>query len=314
MPAPALRVVAVVVAAALCVLSGCRRTPELRPRLILHGEPVGDDFWLDAPYIAAVKVLSVEPQGSLAPLFQGGPKTLQLVKFVVTVENVIKGNLPERTIAFFFFTKRDQNPEYVLYPGRRYITSLRKEGAVWRSWADATQLKSEVHSGSHNQADLPLDRGPGGAIAYILLTPGTDCDLTTFKDNLFVDRFLPPHMDPRYISKLLGKLQLHPDAKLRYNACFAASTMLEYRPTCLDAALKSPDAEIRESAEFRIKQTEAEAEVARQAPFDRFRVDWITYMTQTFEVQTEDTRPEVRKAACENLRTLAPRESFRNCR
>ena len=120
---------------ALASLSGCRRAPELKPRLILQGEPVGNGFWLAAPHVAAVKIVRADLVGARESMFQGGPKVLQLIRFSANVENVIKGNLPEKTIAFFFFVKTDQNPYYYLYPGKRYIVSLRNEGGVLRSWA-----------------------------------------------------------------------------------------------------------------------------------------------------------------------------------
>jgi hypothetical protein len=141
-------------------VSGCNRAPELRPRLILQAEPVGDEFWLAAPYIVAVKIIRADLQGSREPIYQGGPKTLQLMKFDALVENVLQGDLPNnQAISFFFFANADQNPTYYLDPGKRYIVALRSEGGILRSFADATQLKIEIHSGSHNQRDLPLESG-----------------------------------------------------------------------------------------------------------------------------------------------------------
>ena len=163
------RLIAVV--AILSCLTGCRRVPQLRPRLILQGEPVGNAFWLAAPYVLAVKIVRAELQGSREPIFQGGPRTLQLVKFTADVENRIKGDLPDKIITFFFFAKVDQNPDYYLHPGRRYIVSLRNEGGVLRSWADASQLHISVHSGSHNQQDLPLELGPAAAHYLHSLNP-----------------------------------------------------------------------------------------------------------------------------------------------
>ena len=120
--------IAVIVGVVVSPAVGRGQTPGLRPRLILQGENVGNEFWLAAPYILAVKIISATLDGSPEPIFEGGPKTLQLVRFVADVENVIKGELSDKRITFFFFVKVDQNPRYYLDPGKRYIVSLRHEG------------------------------------------------------------------------------------------------------------------------------------------------------------------------------------------
>ena len=116
-------------------LAGCGRAPQLEPRLILQAEPVGSDFWLSAPYVLVVKIVSYEIQGSRRPVYRGGEPTLQLVRFVADVENVIKGDLADKRVAFFFFAKTDQGSTYFLDTGKRYIVSLRREGGILRSFA-----------------------------------------------------------------------------------------------------------------------------------------------------------------------------------
>lgn len=74
----------IVAAVVLSSLTGCR-APELRPRLILQGEPIGGDFWLEAPFVLVVKIVRADLHGPPESIFQGGPKTLQLVKFVATL-------------------------------------------------------------------------------------------------------------------------------------------------------------------------------------------------------------------------------------
>lgn len=248
MPTTVTRLVASIIV--LGSLAGCHRAPELRPRLILQGENVGNEFWLAAPYVAAVKIVHADLQGPPEPIFQGGPRTLQLVRFVANVENMIKGDLPTKTITFFFFAKLDQNPPYFLDPGKRYIVSLRNEGGVLRSWADASQLKIWVHSGSHNQKDLPLDLGPAATIAYILLTPGADCDLREFGNTVGWASYSASYSygDPAYLNERLKELQRSPDRALRDSACLATATMFWIRPKCLERALDSPDDSVRRAA------------------------------------------------------------------
>lgn len=302
----------VAAATILGALAGCSRAPKLTPRLILQTDQVGQDFWLAAPYVLAVKITKAELLGRPEPIFDGGPKTLQLIRFAANVENVIKGDLPDKTIAFFFFVKLDQNPPYYLYPGRRYIISLRREGTVLRSWADATQLKIDVFSGSHRQKDLPLDRGPVDAITYILLTPGEDCDLTVFSNRL--EWPLLHDSNPMYISDLLKQLQLHSNPRVRDSACLAEAQMFGYHPACLDRAVSSPDPSIRRAAKGLLQQAEANGKRLLENPFWMFPTPWTDNMVQWFELYTEDVRPEVRRTACDALRLVAPHQSFKNCK
>jgi len=300
---------ATVLVVAVC-LTGCRQS--LRPRLILQGEPVGDDFWLAAPYVAAVRVVDAQSEGSPEPVFPGGPKTLQLVRFSADVENAIKGDLKRKNITFFFFAKLDQNPNYYLHPGKRYIVSLRDEAGTLRSWADATQLKMEIYSGSHDQTSLPLDLGPAATIAYIRLTPGMDCNLQVFADTL---GWPNTYGGAGYVSDLLGRLQQHPDRYLRDSACLSAASMFGHQPRCLDQVLQSPDERMRNDASKRIGAKDAGSLLGRlrNEPLTLFPNPWADYILQMFQIYTGDRRPEVRRAACVALRNFAPGRNVEAC-
>jgi hypothetical protein len=115
-----------VVLAALSLLAGCRHAPELTPRLLGQAD-ARPGFWLDAPYVLVVTIARTEFQGSREPAFKGGPKTLQLVKFTANVENVLKGDLPDKTITFYYFANAVPSPG-ILDPGHRYVVSVRREG------------------------------------------------------------------------------------------------------------------------------------------------------------------------------------------
>jgi hypothetical protein len=297
----------------LCSLTGCG-APELRPRLILKAEPVGKDFWLDAPYILVVKIINANEQGSPQAIFQGGPKTLQLMRYEVNVENLIKGDLPAK-LTFFFFAKLDQKPHYDLLPGGRYIVALRSEGGVLRSWADATQLKIEVHSGSHSQNELPLDRGPETVIAYILLTPGADADLREFRNSLIWSAY----GDPAYVNQRLKQLTLSPDPGLRDSACFTIANSFWIRPKCLEQALGSPDSNTRKTAASFLEDNKNDVDVLgllRTNPTALFPIPppLVDNSLQKLEIYTEDMRPEVRRAACAALHNVAPQRVAEACK
>lgn len=309
---------AIVAVIILGALPACRKreagvmiTADLRPRLVLQEEPVGDDFWLAAPYVLVVKIVSSDLEGPREPIFLGGPKTLQLVKFTANVENTIKGDLPKGTITFFFFAKIDQNPNYYLDPGKRYIVSLRSEGSVLRSWADATQLKIEIRSGSHAQQDLPLDLGPSATITYLLLTPGTDYDPDVFRKSLG----WPPysHAGPRYVHERLVLLQRNSNRLISDSACVASASMFWYRPKCLEEALKSPEGNIREAAVGLSKDNLNLLDRLKANPFFLSPDSWTNYSFQMLEIFAEDVRPDVRKAACASLRNFAPTRAVASC-
>jgi hypothetical protein len=283
----------------------------LRPRLVLHEEPVGDDFWFAAPYVLVVRIISADTAGPRESIYHGGPKTLQLVKFLANVENTIKGNLPDKTITFFFFTKIDQNPNYYLDPGKRYVVSLRSEGDVLRSWADATQLKIEIRSGAHSQQDLPLNLGPSTTIAYLLLTPGTDYDPDVFRRSLA----WPPysHASPEYVQERLMLLQRHSNRLISDSACVASASMFWYHPKCLEGASNSPDGTIRQAATELFRDNFNLLERLKANPFFLSSDSWTNYSFQMLEIFSQDARPDVRKEACLFLRDFAPARAVPTC-
>ena len=303
------------VIAALAVLSclaGCRRVPELTPRLIFQGEPVGNDFWLSAPDVLTIKVVRADSLGSRQPVYPRGPKTLQLVKFTANVENVIKGDLPDKTISFFFYVKTDGKPYYYLDPGKRYIISLRREGDVLRSFADGTQLRIWVHSGFHNQKDLPVNLGPARTIAYILLTPGVDCDLKEFAQFLAFPDY--DYREPAYLNDRLKELQLSSNRMLRDAACLAAARIFSYRPECIKQCLDSSDSNTRSAAAALLEGDDLNLSgLLRNNPSALFPKSWSDYISQMFIIYSEDARPDVREVACASLRAFAPEQAYEHC-
>ena len=296
----------------MSTLAGCR-THHLVPRLILQGEPVGNEFWLAAPYIAAVRMIRSDLQGPREPMFPGGPNSLQLIKFEAEVENQIRGDLGARTITFFFYANLETSPDYYLYPGRRYIVALRREGRVLRSWADATQLRIEIHSGVHSQRDLPVDQGPGVTIAYILLTPGSNCDFEGFANSLPAP--VDAYAAPGYVKRRLELLQSHVNSSIRESACFTAASMFWYQPKCLVELSSSSDPRVREAAMSRLTDTDVDLKARLETnPFQFLPRDWSDYMWQRFEIFTEDRRPAVREAACALLKRLGRPQTATNCK
>jgi hypothetical protein len=298
--------------AAICVFAGCGTAPDLRPRLILAGDPVTPEFyWHAAPYVAVVKVTRADLVGPRQAEYVGGPKTLQLVKFSADVENVIKGDLRAGATSFYYFVKDDERNSFYLDPGERYIVSLRREGSVLRSWTDASQLKIKVFSGVHEQKELPLDGDVKATIQYILLTPGSQCDLRVFAET--IGQGLSYYGNPREDHRYIERLEAHPSRSVREWACIAEASHWWYRPKCLQACLTSPSEPIRKRAAELLNAQDAEYWLKKN-PYFYFSDEWIEYMTQVFELYTKDMRPGVRAAACTQLRVFGEDSADKNCR
>jgi len=185
---------------------------------------------------------------------------------------------------------------------------------VLRSWADATQLRVEVFSGMHDQKELPLTLGPGATIAYILLTPGSDCDVGAFGKRL-TSSTADHYASPAYIGALLARLQAHPNPVLRDSACVAMAQILWFHPTCLSLATDSPDEGVRGLARRLLKNDPGDVEGAlRNDPLSLFPLPWVENISQRLELYTEDMRPGVRNAACTYLRRVLPGRTFQHCR
>jgi hypothetical protein len=295
----------------LAALLACRPVPSLQPRVILHSESVGNEFWLSAPHVLAVTILGAQVKGPR-------DAALVLVKFSARVENVIAGGDVGRNVDFYFFAKTDQRPRYWLDVGHQYIVSLRTEGGVLRSMADATQLALRVYSGRHEQSKIPKNWGPGEAIAYVLLTPGLDCDISTFKRHLepWALDTLASMASLKYIAWLLSELQAHPDKGLRERACLAVVQTFWSQPECLASCLQSSDNEVSQTAKRLVDAPE------RIGVVDRLKNDALSfapsrmeqYVRDRLEMFLFDARPEVRRTACRRLEEMFPEDRFPGCK
>jgi hypothetical protein len=306
----------IICAAAACLCS-CHRQPNLVPRLILEGEPVGLDFYLAAPYIAVVKISSENIVGDPRAAFESGPKELLLVRYDAAVENAIRGKFSTPNVSFYFFINLGQKHSYQLAPGNRYIVSLRTEGGVFRSWSDATQLKIDVYTGSHMQQDLPLSLGPEATIAYIQLTPGAGAEMRLFETG-DLPGILPGMLNawkqtrpaPKYTYERLRLLQENADPGIRGTACMVAGILFPHIPRCYTEDNPDPTLRRRIHDQLEVKRANDDP----QQPLSGLLPDpWNSYLHEVLEIYTDDARPPVRAAACAELKKLAPERKVATC-
>jgi hypothetical protein len=116
----------------ICVSAGslcsCHRQPDLVPRLILEGEPVGREFYLSAPYIAVVKITNFAFLTTLKATSERPPTGIALVRYDAIVENTIRGTLPTPSISFYFFMNFDQKHPYDLGRALHRVAQKRRRG------------------------------------------------------------------------------------------------------------------------------------------------------------------------------------------
>jgi len=289
-------------------LCSCHRQPDLVPRLITEGEPVGRDFYLSAPYIAVVKIVNSTFIDTLKATSEHPPTGIALVRYDAIVENTIRGTFPTPSISFYFFMNFDQKHPYDFRPGVRYIASLRTELGVFRSWSDATQLKIEVDSGSHNQQDLPLQLGPEATIAYILITPGNDLPMDKYHLDGYQVELMRSQDDvlavPKYAYELLKNVQQYGDPRVRGTACRAGAIIFPIEPKCVTA--DNPDPAVRGG----LRET---VDFLQKTPSALLPARWSNYLIEMLEIYADDARPAVRAAACADLRNIAPERKITNC-
>jgi Prokaryotic membrane lipoprotein lipid attachment site len=295
----------------LAALAACSSRSDLYPRVIAQAEPVGDEFLLAAPYVLALTIISADIRPSRFAVGGDRAHALKLIEFTAQVENLIKGDLPDRRISFFFFADPDQNPNYYLDPGKRYIVSLGREGGLLRTWADVTQLKIPIYSGKHDQNALPLNLGVGPTIAFILIIPGSDWDREHYGLGLM---YATSYASPGYIGSLLKQVQSNPDRELRAEACLEAAQTTWY-PNCLSDVLDSPNAGYRKLARDLLKTDGVNTfGVLKYDPLSLLPRRSGEYLFERLELYSNDLRPDVRQAACEDLRRMYPSRDVQACR
>jgi hypothetical protein len=157
---------------ALLVLSpSCTGVPPLRP----YDERTNNQYLL-APLIVLGLAESDERIGRPVP--SPPHALLQLHKVTVHVENVLKGAVPEHTIAVYYFTFANLNEgwRFLIFRGEpeRRVLWLRRDRGVYRMACDCQNCTVRVESGAHPgyrpdpgtsldqmKIDLLLTRGEG---------------------------------------------------------------------------------------------------------------------------------------------------------
>jgi hypothetical protein len=203
--------------ASLAVLCSCHR-PQFQPRESAGPLAVSELIQrADGIIVGTISGLEIAAKPRQAECYV-------LVRAKVVVENVLKGNIPERTVDYYYFGPACaiMGPTEVLHTGSRYILFLRREQGSWRAIADYWRNTLPVDSGRHPR-DFTVGKRIEEAIAEILLIPGDRYSASTFAGAIQtqatpIARTLIGQDGTDRLARLLLS---HPDIGIRAAACLA---------------------------------------------------------------------------------------------
>lgn len=256
-----MRSVTEVLLLALCLAaSGCGSKCIPAPQLI-DQRIAPNLFRATAPLILVVKVISSEPQRTMAQLHDPD-RRLRLIACRASVEDIIRGMYADSIITFYYFSDALEGVKgryYWFGAGERWIVFLRREGERIRTLTDDPGVDLMVRSGAHPQQEIPIDGGVAKALAYILLTPGRAFN-KSYPEFFAMDfsRMYAEPVSTRYLSSRLDLLRANAEPSLRDAACLEAADFFGVDENCLSGTeMNSVPAAVFERFKQRVARTNA---------------------------------------------------------
>jgi hypothetical protein len=220
-------------ALALSLALGCAGSSKLRDRFRKTDcrLPFEERLRLEAraPIIVCGRVLRADAVGQ--PHTSPGDRRIktQLTRIEIELEEVIRGNVPDDPLVFYYFTYSADNdrdlgvPRYIPEPGQRRIYFLMRDAGVYRSVGDVTDFTLKMPSGIHRR-DFCRGKEPGACMAEMLLTPGEGFEVEAFVARLTVDAYAASILgSPAQVRGLLDRLRTMPDARVAGRAAEVAT-------------------------------------------------------------------------------------------
>lgn len=198
--------------------AGCDRTPHLT-----EFDEQSSEQARSAPLVVVGVVNSDSPVGRHVPTRRNPNYPMQLHRISVQIENVLRGQITERTITvyYFGFAGGFDGPRplgFALGPSRRVLW-LRQDGGVLRMACDGWDYCTMfVHSGAHPEYHADSARSLDHALVDILLTRGRGAvdDLKFAGD---IERGVPDLGLQGYVIDKLKHLATTESADIRASAC-----------------------------------------------------------------------------------------------
>lgn len=164
---------------------------------------------------------------------------VRLVKVTALVENVLKGNVSERNITFYYYY-----PEYgfslpslnLIAPHDRAIFFLQRDRGAYRSVNDVYASCIHILTGSHpglSSGGKTVEE----AITEACILPGSARDLDRGKWPLWIGR--GANIGAELIGKqatvaLLNSMRDHADYRVRAEVCLAIANLLPIQHSCVN--------------------------------------------------------------------------------
>jgi hypothetical protein len=192
------------------------RSSGFRLDLILKNNTSIDDMIRNAPIIVIGKVLSEDWVGPLVD------QQWRLFEVRVAVENLIRGNLNDSFLTFYFYSSwgaavANSN---TLHVRGRYVLFLMRDQGVLRAVEDQRRTSIQVPSGRHRSLPLTSDRPLTERIGVLLMTPGEEFRPSYFGAGLLLAApFAQQHLGRWRTVKILKGLLASPYRAVRIGAC-----------------------------------------------------------------------------------------------
>ena len=208
-----------------------------------------------APHVKDMRLTEAVPQSSLIIIGQVSSVAftkrlsqtpdekrwiLRLVKADVIVENVLKGDVRQPKLTFYYYY-----PEYgfslpsvnLIAPYDRAIFFLERDHNAFRSVNDVYASCIHLATGSHPGLNVGQQKTPEQAITEACILPGSKGDMDKQRWPLWIAQ--GASVGERLIGaertiELLRSLERYPDYRVRNEACLAASGLSPKKLPCLD--------------------------------------------------------------------------------
>jgi hypothetical protein len=185
------------------------------------------------------KVSSVGFTRRLAKTPDERKMVVRLVKADVLIENVLKGDVHGRNMAFYFYY-----PAYgfslpslnIIGPHDRAILFLRWDHGALRSVNDVYESCIHLATGSHPDLKVGPQKTVEQAITEACILPGSKGDLNRQSWPYLIEH--GAHVGEELIGsqrtvELLNSLLNYPDYRVKTEACLAAANLSPTKPSCL---------------------------------------------------------------------------------
>ena len=230
------RIVELTVILSIAFLSCSACTPNLVPGVKNMGFP---ESVQRSSVIIIGTVSSVGFTGRLAETPDERKRVVGLIKAEVLVENVLRGEVPQKRLTFFYYYPAEgfSLPSVnIIELHQRAIFFLRRDDGAFRSVNDVYESCIHLATGSHPELKVGHQKTVEQAITEACILPGSKGDLNRQNWPYLIEH--GAHVGEELIGslrtvELLNSLLNYPDYRVRAESCLAVANLSPTKPACL---------------------------------------------------------------------------------